>query len=132
MLGATTANRRTQQYRAWFHHHETCRLPFIVINLYRLQRKEKRRPRWWVKKTLPAALGITCTENNTNFVCMVTEDFDHVLKIIEPVAKKKEADMRDTVAIKERLLVSLTFLETGMFDALAESLMEVLQKHTTI
>ncbi|KAJ8879346.1 hypothetical protein PR048_019954 [Dryococelus australis] len=54
----------------------------------------------------------TCEENNTNFVCVATEDFEHVLKITEPIAKKKDTYMRDANIIKERLLVTLRFFVT--------------------
>ncbi|KAJ8881642.1 hypothetical protein PR048_018128 [Dryococelus australis] len=46
---------------------------------------------------------ITCEENNTNFVCMAPEDFEHALKIIEPITKKKDTYMRDAKTIEERL-----------------------------
>ncbi|KAJ8882105.1 hypothetical protein PR048_018593 [Dryococelus australis] len=38
---------------------------------------------------------ITREESNTNFACMATGDFEHVLKIIEPIAKKRDA-IRET------------------------------------
>ncbi|KAJ8873652.1 hypothetical protein PR048_024477 [Dryococelus australis] len=38
---------------------------------------------------------------------MAIEDFEQVLKTIEPIAKEKETHMRDAIAIKERLLVTI-------------------------
>ncbi|KAJ8875951.1 hypothetical protein PR048_023859 [Dryococelus australis] len=45
---------------------------------------------------------------------MATEDVGHVLKIIEPIAKKKDTHMRNAIPIKERLRVTLRFLETDV------------------
>ncbi|KAJ8897279.1 hypothetical protein PR048_002625 [Dryococelus australis] len=33
---------------------------------------------------------ITCKEDNTNFVCMATEDFEHLLNIFAPIMKNKD------------------------------------------
>ncbi|KAJ8876532.1 hypothetical protein PR048_020977 [Dryococelus australis] len=43
---------------------------------------------------------------------MATEDFEHVLKITDHIPKKKDTYMRNAIAIKERLLVTLKLLAT--------------------
>ncbi|KAJ8893703.1 hypothetical protein PR048_006303 [Dryococelus australis] len=47
----------------------------------------------------------TCEENNTFRVY----DFEHVLKITEPIAKKKETHMRNAITIEKRLMVTLNY-----------------------
>ena len=48
-----------------------------------------------------------------NFVCMSTQDFEHLVSLISQKVRKKDTTFREAVTVRERLAVTLRFFATG-------------------
>jgi hypothetical protein len=98
---------------------------FIVI-FHHLKEKERkiRERRHWVTPVLKSRdlyggnqllndLSIGNTGQFKNFCRMSSEDFEHLLNLIEPAIRKKDTNYREAISSKERLAITLPFLATG-------------------
>lgn len=54
-----------------------------------------------------------CKDTIRNFIRMTTQDFEHLMSLLDAKVKKINTNMREAITVKERLTLCLRFLGTG-------------------
>ncbi|CAH1973662.1 unnamed protein product [Acanthoscelides obtectus] len=95
-----------------------------VIFLRKKKKKSKTRRRWWSRqifhrrsqygnRLLRDMTAEPCEDIIRNFTRMTTQDFEHVMSLVEPKIRRMDTNMREAITVKERLTLCLRFLATG-------------------
>lgn len=101
----------------------TAAAALLIIHILNVKKRKKRKPRWWMKKMYRERLqcgnrlmqDMHFEESGSieNFVRMSLQDFENILKKVEPKIKKMNTNYREAITARERLAITLRFLATG-------------------
>ena len=93
---------------------------YLVIAL---NRKKRRKPRWWRRELYVDGKEIQCNLYNKlvaddealfrNFTRMSKEDLQYLFEKISPIIRKCDTNFREAIPPRVRLLVTLRYLATG-------------------
>lgn len=95
-----------------------------MIFLRMKKRRSKARRRWWSRKIfrtrsqygnnlLRDMIVEPCEDTIRNFTRMTTQDFEHLMSLVDFKVRKMDTNMREAITVKERLTLCLRFLATG-------------------
>lgn len=100
-------------------------LLFLTASIEFLQRKSRKKPRYWMRdflkkrethgacNSLLNELLIQDVQGYRNFLRMLPEDFEILLQRVAPIIQKKDTNFRMCIPPSDQLIVTLRYLATG-------------------
>ena len=103
---------------------QQCAAVCVMYQILKKRRSKKKK--CWVKKwiqrrqdmgacsTLVKELQIEDAQQYVNFLRMSASEVERIMKFIGDIISKKDTKMRQAIPVKDRLMVTLRFLASGM------------------
>lgn len=91
-----------------------------VLSIKSKRQKRKWVKEWLVERYLHSDLGLvkklcaTEPEDYRHYLRMTEDQFLYLLKLVDPLIRKKNTLMRPSISSEERLIVTLRYLATGI------------------
>ncbi|XP_046863139.1 protein ALP1-like [Xenia sp. Carnegie-2017] len=93
----------------------------ITVNFGKYLRAGKKNESTKEEKKVLGEINATTTQE-LRFTRMSPERLEHLLSLVAPYMKKRSCRSRETISIKQRLVVTLRYLATEKFDAIWKAL----------